>query len=462
MRMEKLIFCFQRKPRLSRREYFEHYLQRHAPLGMRLAKSIVGYTVNLTDQEDPGSEGPDAITEIWTTSAEEFLDPQKAFDTREDAATLAADHDSFMGPFDIYVVDERIIRRRRAFEPLGTRTALAKRVALYGHDEQPPEAPSGVVEVVEHQVRQDLSGRGSVSLIVTTLAPTVEDLGPPIGRCYTVGEFRQRDPEGKELEFAERYGPWAVVAGASEGIGAAFARRLAAQGVNLILIARREGPLNSLAEELRKGFDVDARAVPLDLSTPGSENVLFSATEGLDVGLLIYNAGADENAQLFLDMSPDVWTAMVERNCILPLKATHHYASAMVGRGHGGVLLVTSGAAWAGGARIATYAATKAFDLVFGESLWAELRDKGIEVLSLVVGSTDTPALRRLLEQQGTTVDHLDDPDDVAKSGLEHLGAGPSWAVGMSDGGGPSPFGTLSRRTAVELMTAGMAAIVGT
>ena len=460
--MEKLIFCFQRNPRLSRRQYFEHYLQRHAPLGMRLAKSIAGYTVNLTDREDPGSKGPDAITEVWTASAKQFMDPQKAFDTMEDAAALAADHDSFMGPFDIYVVDERIIRRRSAFEPLGTRTVFAKRVALYGHDERPPEAPSGVVEVVEHQVRQDLSGGGSVGLIVTTLAPTVEDLGPPSGRCYTVSEFRQRDPAGQELQFAQRYGPWAVVAGASEGIGAAFCRRLAAQGISLVLVARREDPLNSLAEDLRKSFDIETHVVPLDLSTPGSERVLFSATEGLEVGLLIYNAGADENAQLFLDLSPDVWTAMVERNCILPLKATHHYASAMARRGHGGVLLVTSGAAWAGGARIATYAATKAFDLVFGESLWAELRDKGIEALSLVVGSTDTPALRRLLEQQGTTIDRLDDPNDVARAGLEHLGAGPSWAVGMPDGGGPSPFGSLSRRTAVELMTAGMASIVGT
>jgi short-subunit dehydrogenase len=460
--MEKLVFCFRRSPRLSRSEYFEHYLQRHAPLGMRLAKTIAGYTINLTDREDPGEEGPDAITEIWTTSAKRFLNPDKAFETPEDAAKLAADHDSFMGPFDVYVVEERIVRTRDTFEPLGTRTRLAKRITLYGRDEQPPEAPAGVVEVVEHRVLQDLTGNGSVDRIVTTLAPTVEALGPPAGRCYTVSEFRQREPAGQALEFAKRYGPWAVVAGASEGIGAAFCRRLASQGINLVLIARREDPLVSLAEELRKGFGVDTRVLPLDLSGSGSEKALFSATQGLEVGLLIYNAGADENAQLFLDIAPEVWTAMVERNCIVPLKATHHYASAMALRGHGGVVLVTSGAAWAGGARIATYAATKAFDLVLGESLWAELRDKGVHVLSLVVGSTDTPALRRLLEQQGTTLDNLAAPDDVAKEGLEHLGAGPTWAVGMPEGGGPSPMGSLSRRDAVEAMTAGMATIVGT
>ena len=137
---------------MSRSDYFEHYLQHHAPLGLRLAKAIAGYTVNLTDLEDPGSGGPDAITEIWTPSAEGFLDPDRAFDTPEDAAVLSADHDSFMGPFDVYVVDETIVRRRSSFAPLGTRTTLAKRVSLYGHGEQPPEPPAEVVEVVEHRV----------------------------------------------------------------------------------------------------------------------------------------------------------------------------------------------------------------------------------------------------------------------------------------------------------------------
>jgi hypothetical protein len=194
--MEKLMFCFQRNPRLTRSEYFEHYLQRHAPLGMRLAKRIAGYTINLSDVEDPGPQGPDAVTEIWTTSAGEFLNPEKAFDTPEDAAALAADHDSFMGPFDVYVVEERIVRERNAFEPLGIRTMLAKRVALYASDEQALEPPPSAVEVVENTVLRDLAGQGSVGLIVTTLAPTVEALGPPTGRCYTVSEFRQRDPAG--------------------------------------------------------------------------------------------------------------------------------------------------------------------------------------------------------------------------------------------------------------------------
>jgi len=257
------------------------------------------------------------------------------------------------------------------------------------------------------------------------------------------------------MSTADRYGPWAIVAGASEGIGASFSRRLAAQGINLVLVARRADPLNALAHELRDQYGVETRAIALDLSVPGAEAELFNATAALEVGLLICNAGADEHAAWFLDVAADEWAAMIRRNCVVPMVAAHHYGAAMVGRGRGGVLLVTSGAAWVGGARLATYGATKAFDLVLGEALWAEWHDRGVDVLSLVVGATDTPALRRLLEQQGVTLDGLADPDDVAANGLEHLADGPTWSIGMPDGGGPSPFDGLRRRDAALAMSAG-------
>jgi uncharacterized protein len=263
-------------------------------------------------------------------------------------------------------------------------------------------------------------------------------------------------------ELATRYGPWAVVAGASEGIGAAFCRRLAAQGVHLVLVARREGPLAALDAELRDAFGIETRVVALDLSTTGAEQALFEATAGLDVGMLIYNAGADENGAFFLDVAPKVWAAMVHRNCVVPLLATHHYTAAMVERGRGGVILVTSGAAWAGGSRLATYGGTKAFDLVFGEGLWAELGPRGVDVLSLVVTATDTPAFRKLLEEKGRELfDGVADPDDVAREGLEHLGEGPTWSMGVPDGAGPSLMGSLPRRDAVEAMSLGSEMVMG-
>ena len=150
-------------------------------------------------------------------------------------------------------------------------------------------------------------------------------------------------------DFRDRYGPWAIVAGASEGTGAAFSREIAARGVNVVLVARRPDRLNALAEQIHEASGVETRVVALDLSGLDASAELAAATADLDVGLLIYNAGADEYGMKFLDVEADRWAAMVHRNCVVPLRLCHHYARPMVDRGRGGILLVTSGAAWAGG-----------------------------------------------------------------------------------------------------------------
>jgi short-subunit dehydrogenase len=268
-------------------------------------------------------------------------------------------------------------------------------------------------------------------------------------------------------EFADRYGPWAVVAGASVGIGAEFCRQIAAEGVNVVLVSRRVEALETLATELRDEHRVETRVAGIDLATPGAEAELFAATDGIDVGVFVYNAGADSLNTWFLDVPAEEWHAMVRRNCVVPLLASHHYGAAMVARRRGGILLVTSGAAWAGGGRLTTYGGTKAFDLVFAEGLWAELRRDDVDVLSLVVGATDTPALRASLEKFGVSVDELAgtsglaDPADVAREGLARLADGPTWQVGVPDGAGPSLLGSLPRRQAVELITQGHDALFG-
>jgi short-subunit dehydrogenase len=262
-------------------------------------------------------------------------------------------------------------------------------------------------------------------------------------------------------EFAEKYGPWAVVAGASVGIGAEFCRQIAAEGVHVVLVSRSADKLEELASELTATHGVETRVAAIDLAEPGAEADVFAATDGLDVGLVVFNAGADSLNTWFLDAPAEEWHAMLRRNCVLPLLASHYYGGAMVARGRGGILLVTSGAAWAGGGRITTYGGTKAFDLVFGEGLWAELRRDGVDVLSLVVGATDTPALRASLAKFGATIDNVADPADVAREGLVHLGEGPTWQVGVPDGAGPSLLGALPRRQAVELITQGHDALFG-
>jgi uncharacterized protein len=247
--------------------------------------------------------------------------------------------------------------------------------------------------------------------------------------------------------FATRYGPWAVVAGASEGVGASLARLLGARGVNVALVARRQDALDEVAASVA----TETRTIALDLSTSDAVAALADATTDLDTGLLVYNAGADPYMSRFLDQPPEAWQAMLARNCTTVLGAAHHFASRLLARGHGGVVLVTSGAAWAGGARLATYGATKAFDLVLAEALWAELSPHGVDVLAAVLGTTETPAFRRLVGDRD--VPGIATADDVARDILDHLADGPTWPP---DG---SPFGSLARRDAVRLMTQAAAAL---
>src|SRR4051794_3805385 len=161
-------------------------------------------------------------------------------------------------------------------------------------------------------------------------------------------------------EFVEKYGPWAIVAGASDGTGLAFAAEIAARGVNVVLVARRQAALDEVASEL----DVETRVVPLDLSTDSATDALAAATDDLEIGLFVYNAGADSHNTQLLDTSLDSWHALVRRNCATVLGTSYHYGTRMLERGRGGLVLVTSGAAFAGGSHIAVYAASKAFDLV--------------------------------------------------------------------------------------------------
>src|SRR5689334_13980974 len=120
-------------------------------------------------------------------------------------------------------------------------------------------------------------------------------------------------------EFGNKYGPWAVVAGASVGIGAEFCRQIAAEGVHVVLVSRSVDKLESLAEELRTEHGVETRVAGVDLAAPGAEADLFAATAGLEIGLFVYNAGADSLNTYFLDVPAEEWHAMLRRNCTVPL-----------------------------------------------------------------------------------------------------------------------------------------------
>lgn len=262
-------------------------------------------------------------------------------------------------------------------------------------------------------------------------------------------------------EFQAKYGPWALITGASEGTGAAFARQLAGAGLKLILIARREGPLAALAEEIRAGGG-ECVTASVDLSAPDAAGQVIAAAGTREVGLLITNAGADPNGAMFLDTDLAAWDRLVTMNVNTTMRLAHHFGTAMRARRRGGMILVGSGACYGGLGGIAAYCASKAFVLAFAEGLWAELRHADVDVLNLVLGRTDTPAHRKILEESGQPIPpDMATSEEVAEVGLAQLPHGPIYNWGQpNDVAGYAPNSPDERRAriiAIEAMSAAYA-----
>ena len=253
------------------------------------------------------------------------------------------------------------------------------------------------------------------------------------------------------LSLKQHYGPWAVIAGASEGTGRAFATELAAAGINLILLARRRAPLDALAEQLRGDGAVEVVTASVDLAREDACEQVREVVADRDVGLYVGNAGADPNGARFLDGEFRQWRDLAQRNVMTTMACCHHFGRAMKARGGGGILLVGSGSCYGGGSHMAVYSASKAFELCFAESLWSELRPHNVDVLYLILGQTDTPALRQLLSEKGLPApDNLASPAAVARTGLARLPRGPlhNWGQG-DDVAGMAPNSPDQRRARI-------------
>lgn len=226
--------------------------------------------------------------------------------------------------------------------------------------------------------------------------------------------------------FHEKYGAWAVIGGASDGTGAAFAEALAAQNLNLVLIARRQEPLDALAASLERKHGIATRTASIDLYREDAGQRVLATTQGLEVGLFISNAGADTNGKPFLEAPVKAWHQLIQRNVVAVTEAVHGFAGAMRERGRGGIILMSSGAALGGQPGVAVYSATKAFDLNLAEGLWAELKPYGIDVLAGVCPAMNTPTLQTTLAAHNLTVPGLYDPDEVVAALLARLPDGPT------------------------------------
>ncbi|GID90683.1 SDR family NAD(P)-dependent oxidoreductase [Amorphoplanes digitatis] len=187
------------------------------------------------------------------------------------------------------------------------------------------------------------------------------------------------------------YGGWAVVTGASSGIGLAFARRCAADGLNVVLAARSADRLRALGRELS---NVDHRVVPVDLSRPDGAADLLSATADLDVGVLVSNAGNGTPGR-FLDQEPDDLRQRLTLNTVTHLELAHAFGRRFVQRGGGAIVLVSALGAIHGLPNMAHESASKAYVLNLGEALHHELAASGVKVTVMLPGNVDTPIIDR-------------------------------------------------------------------
>jgi len=228
-----------------------------------------------------------------------------------------------------------------------------------------------------------------------------------------------------KADFAARYGPWATVAGASEGLGATYAEELASRGLNLVLVARRAELLQSLASELSKKYNVEIKIIPLDLSATNAVEQIAENTKDMEIGLLVYNAAFSAIGP-FLERPLDDHIKEINTNAFTPLKLIYLFAGQMLARGRGGIVLMSSLSAFQGSAYISTYAATKAFNIVLAEGLWEEWRERGVDILVCVSGAVKTPNyVASEPEQTGGLGDMTMRPNQVVYEALNALGKGP-------------------------------------
>ncbi len=226
------------------------------------------------------------------------------------------------------------------------------------------------------------------------------------------------------MKNLKEYGGYALVTGASAGIGTEFARQIAAQGVSCVLVARRQDRLEALRDELTRAHKVDVRCVAFDLSREDCAERLLEATKDIPVGILVNNAGFGDGGA-FETKRPERMAEMIKLNCIAPALLSRAYVPAMLERKRGAIVMVSSGLGIVACPYEAVYGATKAFDLSLGEALSSELEGTGVDVVTICPAATAT----EFLAVEGFTEEeckkayrNADTAEYIARITLEGLG----------------------------------------
>jgi uncharacterized protein len=243
--------------------------------------------------------------------------------------------------------------------------------------------------------------------------------------------------------FAEKYGPWALVAGASMGIGAALSHEAARRGLNVLMLARGAAQLDEAARSVRGAHGVEVRTLVADLADPDIARRVQEAVAGLEVGLFVYNA-AVAPAGRFLDVDLGKHLLSVTVNCAAPVALCHLLGRPMVARGRGGIALVSSNGAIAGAVNFSTYNAGKAFEWILAETLWTEFGESGVDVTAILVGATASPnylAFQETLDPDLCGRPDTDNALDRARSRLMNPNPPQQVATALYDQLGSGPVG---------------------
>lgn len=250
-----------------------------------------------------------------------------------------------------------------------------------------------------------------------------------------------------------KYGPWGVVAGAGEGLGAAWAAALAARGLDLVLIDIAAEPLSALAADLARRHGRTVVPLVLNLGAGDMLDRVAAATADREIGLLVYNAAVSSVGN-YLDEDWSTHERLLAVNCRGPALLAHHFGRRMRARGRGGIVLMSSLSAFQGNPMLAQYAATKAYNLVLAESLWDECRAAGVDVLACCPGATLTPGYLRT-RPPGPLARFPREmrPEEVVEAALTALGQQALVIPGRSNRFAAFVLQRLlSRRRAIEIM----------
>ena len=236
----------------------------------------------------------------------------------------------------------------------------------------------------------------------------------------------ERQPDA----FRQRYGRWALIAGSAEGMGNAYAERCAREGLDLVLLDRDAAGLKAQAKALQAAHGIEVRAIRCDLADTANVEKILDGLEALEIGMLVFNAAAADSGP-WLEVPLARKKMVVSVNVLTPLTIVDRLSRKMAQRGRGGIILTSSMSALQGAPCQGVYAATKAFDLILGETLWAELAEHGVDALAFVPGMVNTPSFVRTgANKSANAFMPPVEPAPAVEEALAALGKYPSWIPG--------------------------------